>query len=274
MSVFYLIGSKDHLAPLIVKYIPEHHCYVEPFGGTGAVLFHKPPSPVEVFNDINHYITNFMLQLRDNYNALVWKLTFTPFSRELYNRWVKELSNERNPLELAAKWFFVQMANFGHRNCRIKTGFRHSIVENVAEDFANHVDSLKDFAKRLRHVQIENRDAFEVIEDFDGEDVVIYADPPYLDIEEPDKYYGPGTFDFDHQKLAELLNSVKAKVILSYYENEKLEKLYPGWRKQVITVQSTIPCTTYQEHHLERKECLLFNFEPLPLFRWSGDVEA
>jgi len=47
------MGGKYRLRKAIVRMIPKHICYCEPFGGAGWVLFEKKPSEVEVYNDIN-----------------------------------------------------------------------------------------------------------------------------------------------------------------------------------------------------------------------------
>src|SRR5690242_2475342 len=44
-------AGKKHLAPRLVKLIPPHKIYVEPFAGSGAVFFEKPPSDKEVLAD-------------------------------------------------------------------------------------------------------------------------------------------------------------------------------------------------------------------------------
>ena len=41
-------GGKQQLATRIVRLIPEHTLYCEPFIGGGAVFFQKAPSVVEV----------------------------------------------------------------------------------------------------------------------------------------------------------------------------------------------------------------------------------
>lgn len=52
-SILNYIGGKSLLAEKIVKKIPQHTCYVEPFTGAGWVFFRKPPSKVEILNDRN-----------------------------------------------------------------------------------------------------------------------------------------------------------------------------------------------------------------------------
>lgn len=40
-TVLKYLGSKWNIASQLVELIPEHHSYVEPFFGSGAVLFNK-----------------------------------------------------------------------------------------------------------------------------------------------------------------------------------------------------------------------------------------
>ncbi|MXX53507.1 MAG: DNA adenine methylase, partial [Dehalococcoidia bacterium] len=52
-SPFKWVGGKSRLRKAIIPLIPPHRCYVEPFSGAAWVLFGKPPSPIEVLNDID-----------------------------------------------------------------------------------------------------------------------------------------------------------------------------------------------------------------------------
>ena len=46
-SIIKYPGSKFRIAKQIISYFPEHRTYLEPFFGSGAVLFNKERSPIE-----------------------------------------------------------------------------------------------------------------------------------------------------------------------------------------------------------------------------------
>jgi len=72
-------GGKHYLAKRIAALFPEHHTYVEPYAGMASVLLNKPPSPVEILNDIKAEITNLFRVLRDHSAVFRAKLQLTPY---------------------------------------------------------------------------------------------------------------------------------------------------------------------------------------------------
>src|SRR3972149_9245263 len=64
-SPFKWVGGKSRLRKQIIPLLPAHTCYVEPFAGAAWVLFGKPPSEVEVINDIDQELINFFRVVRD-----------------------------------------------------------------------------------------------------------------------------------------------------------------------------------------------------------------
>jgi len=44
-------GSKMKMMDWILSEFPEHKCFVDVFGGSGAVLLNKTPSNNDVYND-------------------------------------------------------------------------------------------------------------------------------------------------------------------------------------------------------------------------------
>ena len=78
-------GSKWNLANKIVDLLPKHKSYLEPYFGSGAVLFTKLPSAIETVNDLNEDIVNLFEIVRDNPDRLAERLFLTPYSRKIYD---------------------------------------------------------------------------------------------------------------------------------------------------------------------------------------------
>lgn len=77
-------GGKFRLAPWIIEQMPEHVCYVEPFGGAAGVLLQKPRSYSEVYNDLDGEVVNLFRVLRNPElnQRLQDACRLTPYSRD------------------------------------------------------------------------------------------------------------------------------------------------------------------------------------------------
>ena len=58
-SIIKYPGSKFRIAKQIISYFPEHRTYLEPFFGSGAVLFNKDRSAIETVNDLDQDVVCF-----------------------------------------------------------------------------------------------------------------------------------------------------------------------------------------------------------------------
>ncbi|WP_435077937.1 DNA adenine methylase [Halococcus sp. AFM35] len=74
-------GKYSHL-DFVLPQLPRTNQYVEPFGGSAAVLINREPSPVETGNDIDGDVVNFFEVLRESRDELLEAIAPTPFSRE------------------------------------------------------------------------------------------------------------------------------------------------------------------------------------------------
>ena len=82
------LGGKNRIAPWIISFFPPHKIYVEPFGGSGAVLLNKQPAWMEVYNDLYDRVVNFFEVLRDQEKSarLASLLELTPYAQTAYAR--------------------------------------------------------------------------------------------------------------------------------------------------------------------------------------------
>jgi DNA adenine methylase len=79
------IGGKRRLARQITQLLPPHTTYVEPFAGGAQVFFHKPASRVEVLNDLDGEIVNFLRVCQQHYEELARWLRFAAASRRMFD---------------------------------------------------------------------------------------------------------------------------------------------------------------------------------------------
>lgn len=93
------------------------------------------------------------------------------------------------------------------------------------------VDGLGEIVDRLRRVQIESRDALDILGEWDGDDVTFYCDPPYvLDTRSQRKYYAVEPGDDYHESLVDVLLEVRGAVVLSGYNHRVYKRLLDeGW---------------------------------------------
>lgn len=208
-------GSKGRLADWIIDHIPDHQCYVEPFGGSAAVLLQKPKSTVEILNDRDGDIVHFYKVLRDREEELVEWLKQTPFSRDLHRKYSHQYYAGYRPdddLERAGRWFYLRNTQFAQKYTCF-SGFRLCQPRNHASVYQNRTDRLHAVADRLRHVQVANRDYVDLVDRTDAEDTCFYFDPPYVDV--GDDIYSHEEA-FDHDRFVDVLEDTEANWIVSY----------------------------------------------------------
>lgn len=228
-------GGKTTLAPWIISHFPDHECYVEPFGGSAAVLFNKPRSTIEVYNDVYGRVVNYFEVCRDHGDELREWLEMTPYSRELYEEYVSDLENGDEPSDevaRAGRFFYLQTTSF---SAKPKGGFRiNTTARSPADETTHKYEKSKDqvtrVAERFQEIIIENLDFSEVIEKYDSSDCLFYCDPPYVGDRSGNKYYAVGN-DFDHARFVDEMSEVDGKVVISYDElPPQLEELVnSGW---------------------------------------------
>ncbi len=115
-------GGKSTLAQWIVSFMPKHTVYVEPFAGGGSVFFSKPPSELEVINDLNGDIVNFFRVLRERGDELIEVIKNTPYSREEWR--AAHNLDIADPLERARRLFILSWQSYGSYGGGKKNGWR------------------------------------------------------------------------------------------------------------------------------------------------------
>lgn len=231
-------GSKWNIASKLVELLPEHHSYVEPFFGSGAVLFNKPVSDIETINDLDSDVTNLFRCIQKDAERLARLVMTTPFSREEYDKQYESVLETLyvSNFQRAAGFLVRCWQGHGFRTNVYKVGWKNDVVGRERAyalwSWYRLPEWIIDIAERLRMVQIENRPALEVIERFNYSNVFMYIDPPYVLGTRTGKQYKHEMSDADHEELLKLLLQSRAKIMLSGYESELYNNYLIGWEKK------------------------------------------
>lgn len=251
-------GSKWSMAKWIISHFPSHHSYLEPFFGSGAVLFTKQRSNIETVNDLDGDVVNFFDWVRRDPEQLARAVYLTPYAREVYERAWEAQQTETDSLRRAVDFCARMMMGHGFRTTGEKVGWKNDVQGRekayAAKYWCNMPENIIEAAERLRGVQIENRPAAELIERFNFPNVLIYADPPYVLGTRHGKQYRHEMTDNDHAELLERLLAHKGPALISGYDNALYNDALRHWHREEITAMA--------QTSEKRREVLWMNFEP------------
>jgi DNA adenine methylase len=219
-------GSKWNIADWIVSHMPPHVHYLEPYFGSGAVLFRKPRSKIETINDTNGDVVNLFRILRERPQELSDLVHMTPWAREeyrsSYNSTDDEIEDARRFLVRCWQAYGTRLntsSGWKNEGC----GAQRKIVVHVWRALPQRILAV---AERLRGVQIENVPAVDVIQRLAGPHVLVYADPPYLDVA---PLYAEKTSVDEHREMLSVLKNFPGPVLLSGYANDLYAEELGEW---------------------------------------------
>jgi DNA adenine methylase len=262
-------GGKRTMAPDICEQLGPHAAYWEPFCLSLAVLFAKEPAGHETVNDLHGDVINLAMVLASDR----WHDLHARLCRVLYADRIFDYAKKRflagsppvpgSPLDVwdfhvdrAFQFMIVSWIGrngvAGTKRVNYQMALRWTPNGGSGSTrFVSAVDSIPEWHERLRSVMILNRDALvDVLPNISDEPgVAIYADPPYL----LDSRSGGGGSayehdftDADHIRLAKQLRRFKrARIVVSYYAHDRLERLYPRW--------TVIDCNRHKHLHVQNK---------------------
>jgi len=255
-------GGSHHKAEYLLKRIPPHTVYAEPFGGSAQILFLKKPSEIEIYNDIDDEVVTFFKVLQDEElcEALKNLLENTPYARTFFEDAkirLKTMKAELSQLEIAYYFFITNRLSYNAEGIYYRAGATGS-----TQGFQTSIREIHVFRNRFKNVRIENLDFRRFIERYDGENTFMYLDPPYILSLLKNPLYKHNMSDDDHREMVKLLLNLKGKAILVCYDHEIYKPLTDnGW------IKDTREYTILRGIHTDKnkREYVYFrNFEVAP----------
>jgi len=254
-------GGKSYLKKWIIDKFPKNYekmKYVEPCGGAASVLLNKIRSFSEIYNDLDVGLYNLVYCLKTHSVELIEKTRAIPYTEDSFQTARNNTSHEG--IGAAVDELVKRRMSRGGLGAYFSWSNRERGGKpgdvNAWETFTQHFLPL--ICERLKDVEIRNQNVCDLLPEVDDSDLLTYIDPPYLQATRSVKsVYNVEMDDQEHCRLANVLNQMKCKIILSGYFNPLYAKLYKGWRMESCTIANHSSQSKKKE---SRVECLWMNY--------------
>lgn len=229
------MGGKRRLAKVIFPLFPAHTCYVEPFAGGAALFFMRPePARVEVLNDLNGELINLYRVVQNHLEEFVRQFKWALSSRAVFE-WEKMKRPETlTDIQRAARFYYLQKLAFGAKPSGQTFGTATTTPPKL--NLLRLEEDLSAAHLRLTRVQIEHLSWDSCINRYDRAHTLFYLDPPYW---ETAGYGGEFAFD-EYEKMAQLMQSVQGKVILSINDHPDIRNVFKMFRMKEVALRYTV----------------------------------
>lgn len=242
-------GGKTQLLPAISARFPfnanDKFIYIEPFTGSGAVLFwvlnHFPNLEKVIINDANADLINLYRVIKTNVDSLIEKLCqwqtdyhnleSSPEKKSLYYYQKRTLFNERNADEVTQAALLV----FLNRTCfnglyRVNAANRFNVpMGRYKNPLICDIQNLKIVHKALEKVELLNTD-FENTLIESSRPCFYYFDPPYKPLNKTSVFntYTHLSFNDDEQvRLKNFCDTLHKKGYLWMLSNSDVREQQP-----------------------------------------------
>lgn len=152
------------------------------------------------------------------YSRTIWQ--------ELRERWKSGIFPD-NQINKIAEWHFLNRSCYAS-DIRYGGFIGYTEGRNMCKTFRNAVSQLDEVGELVKDWIVENLPFQECVRRFDSCSTVFYVDAPYYFPGKRECYQGSFTLD-DHRKLAELLNKIEGRALVSHYKGDTISEFYWGW---------------------------------------------
>lgn len=220
-NIFKYWGGKQQLCEWIISHFPPNYeklTYMEPFCGSAVVLLNKAPSEREYINDLDKNLFYIYKAIRERPKEFARLVRNTLFSTNELNYAVDILDGKIKKddwlLYAWAKYIVMVLSMFGAGSNSLSA----SPTRNNAGDFHSKFARLNAVRERLKDVQVLNKDAMTIIEQFDRPNTFFYLDPPYPETNQSG-YKNAFTMD-DFNKMTDALQKISGLYLMSFEKKE------------------------------------------------------
>jgi len=243
-QMFGRVGSKARIRSALYRYFPkEFSTYVEPFIGAGSVMLgykFKPGTKI-VINDKDKKLISIWRILKKGPSGDINKYNTTDIPT------LTRIRDKKGGSDLDKLAAFVVNTRNTFNN--LGKGKVYRAINPYPK-----LKKLEEFKEKLKNVTILNEGYESVITKYNRPGTFFYLDPPY---EKSKSLYDHGEFNFE--KLASKLKTIKGKFMLSLNDSKEIRDLFKGFKQRRITVRSQSNADSGPGVQ-DRKELIITNY--------------
>lgn len=245
MNVFRYPGGKSKKAvrQTIQQYFPPtFKQYREPFVGGGGMFWSMPTNIPRWINDLNTDVVAVYEALGSRPDqfiamcesippfspgeAMITKANGTQYPRRLSETFDRLLHDD--DADPALRYLFLNRCAWNGRVRLAESNRNRTYFSNPKGWSKTFFETLESAAKIMTNVKLTTVD-FEVVFDAPGDDVLIFADPPYVvdtEFSNSSKLYDCGFTMADHHRLRECVRRCRHSVVMTYDDHPVVRDLY------------------------------------------------
>lgn len=228
------IGGKRRLYETIARRFPDHTCYVEAFAGAAAMYFMKPPSEVEVINDINGELVNLYRVIKHHLEEFVRQFKWALSSRQLYEWQQATVPETLTDIQRAARFFYLQKLAFGGKVD--DQAFGTATTSPPRLNLLRIEEDLSQAHLRLQATYIENLGWEKVVDKYDRPHTLFYMDPPYWETEG----YGVDFPLEGYFRMGERARQVHGSMVISVNDVPEMREAFQGLHMEQLGINYTV----------------------------------
>jgi DNA adenine methylase len=245
MNPFFIrVGSKRRIAKQIIRYIPDHKIYVEPFVGSGAIFFRKDKAITNILNDLDKNLIDGYELLKntssnsENYN--------TQSGTENIQNFVNNVSSDSSIEDRLLKLLYL--------SCNTFSGSGRGKIYGPQPQITK-IKKIAEYVNKLKDTILTNEDYKIIIEKFDSPNTFFFLDPPYEESKKKNIYNHP---HMDFEEFVNILTNITGKFLLTINDSPYIRRLFKDYVIVPIIVKPQGPSTI---GNLDRNELIIMNYE-------------
>ena len=243
-------GNKFPMREEIIRLIPNHKFYVEPFLGSGAIFYNKPAnmSQKNILNDLDKHTYDqhrLLMEAPEDPAKYPQPMNTIPEIKRFYRKTAKTTAQRLIHEKIEA--------------CNGFSGspvhFSYGIYRKA--DPTKILKNLSHYQSRLKHnTTLLNQDYAAVVRKYDSPTTFFFFDPPY---EKTRSVYGYGEHkNFDFDRLREVLRGIRGKFLMTINDSPNMRALFKEFRIKTTKVYARWSRKTKKA--TDRKELLIMHY--------------